>query len=144
VPENEEELRAEIEQTREQLGQTVEQLAAKTDVKARARAKAAELTGRVKGKTAQARATAADRAIEVRGQIAGKSEKTRQKAAAAGSTAKTQVQARTAPVREATPEPVRRAVAKGARTANQRRVPLAVAAAALIAGYLALRWWRKR
>jgi hypothetical protein len=38
-----EELRAEIEETREDLGETVEALAAKTDVKTRAREKADEL-----------------------------------------------------------------------------------------------------
>jgi hypothetical protein len=43
-----EELQQEIEQTRQQLGQTVDELAAKTDVKARARAKAAEVSGRVR------------------------------------------------------------------------------------------------
>ena len=42
-------LEQEIEQTREQLGETVEQLAAKADVKRRARAKAAEVSERVKG-----------------------------------------------------------------------------------------------
>jgi hypothetical protein len=42
------ELQAEIDQTRERLGQTVEELAAKADVKARARAKAADLTGQVR------------------------------------------------------------------------------------------------
>lgn len=42
------ELQAEIDQTRERLGQTVEELAAKADVKARARAKAADLTGHVR------------------------------------------------------------------------------------------------
>ena len=47
-PVDEAELRQEIERTREQLGETVEQLAAKTDVKGRARAKAAELAGRAK------------------------------------------------------------------------------------------------
>ena len=40
-------LRYEIEQTRDRLGETVDELAAKTDVKARARAQAAELSGRV-------------------------------------------------------------------------------------------------
>jgi len=48
-------LRAEIERTREHLGATVEQLAAKVDVKSRARAKAAELTRQAKSATAQAR-----------------------------------------------------------------------------------------
>jgi hypothetical protein len=54
------------------------------------------------------------------------------------------LQAKTAPVRDATPEPVRRAVAQGASTAQQRRAPLAMAAVTLIAGYLVFRWWRKR
>jgi len=43
-----EELHQEIEQTRQRLGETVDELAAKTDVKARARAKAAEVSGRVR------------------------------------------------------------------------------------------------
>lgn len=123
VPGGEQELRQEIEQTREWLGETVEQLAAKADVKAQARAKAAaQLIGRVKAKTAMAR----------------------QKASAAGGTAKAGFQARAAPVWEKAPEPVRRSAAKTASTARQRRVPLAAATATLIAVYLALRWWRKR
>jgi len=39
-------------ETREQLGETVEQLAAKADVKGRMRAKAAQLTGQAKSKAA--------------------------------------------------------------------------------------------
>jgi Protein of unknown function (DUF3618) len=115
-------LRQEIERTREQLGETVEQLTAKTDVQGRARAKAAELTGRAKSTTAQARTQAAAQFGNVRGQL----------------------QARAAPVREAIPEPLRRAAAKGASTAQQRRVPLAMAAVTVIAGYLVFRWWRRR
>jgi len=42
------EIKQEIEQTRERLGQTVEELAARADVKARARAKAGEVSRRVK------------------------------------------------------------------------------------------------
>lgn len=80
----------------------------------------------------------------MRGQLAGKSVGARQKVTAVGGTAKSQLQAKAAPVREAAPEPVRRAVAKGASTAQQRRVALAVAAVTLIAGYLVVRWWRKR
>jgi hypothetical protein len=110
-PDDIQELRQEIEQTRDQLGDTVQQLAAKADVQARARDKAAELTKKVKGKASQTQA----------------------QAAAVG-----------APVWEATPEPVRQAVAKGASTVRQRRAPLAVAASALVAGYLVLRWWRRR
>jgi Protein of unknown function (DUF3618) len=51
-------LRDEIERTREHLGATVEQLVARVDVKSRARAEAAELTGRLKLATAQAREAA--------------------------------------------------------------------------------------
>jgi Protein of unknown function (DUF3618) len=142
VPGDERQLREEIEQTRERLGETVEQLAAKADVKGRARAKVAGLTGRVKGSTARVRAKAGERGAGVRGQVAGKSLMARQKAAAAGGTAKAQLQARAVPVWEAAPEPVRRTVVKGASAAKQRRVPLMAAAATLAAGYLVL--WRKR
>jgi Protein of unknown function (DUF3618) len=144
VPEDEQELRQEIDQTREQLGETVDQLVAKTDVKGRARAKAAGLTGRVKDSTVQVRARAAARGAGMRGRVAGKTVMARQKAAAVGGTAKTQLQARAAPVWEVAPEPVRRAAVRGASVAKQRRVSLMAAAATLIAGYVALRWWRKR
>ena len=68
----------------------------------------------------------------------------RQKATAAGGTAKAQLQARAAPVWEAAQEPVRRTAVKGGRAAQRRRVPLMAAAATLAAGYLVVRWWRKR
>jgi len=144
VPGDEQELREEIERTREQLGQTVEQLVAKTDLKGRARAKAADLAGRVKGSTARARAKAAERGAGMRSQVAGKTVMARQKTAALGGTAKTQLQARAAPAWEATPEPVRRTAVKGISAAQRRRVPLMAAAAMLIAGYLVVRRWRKR
>jgi Protein of unknown function (DUF3618) len=147
-PDDVQELQQEIEQTREQLGETVEQLVAKADVKARARDKAAELTGRVNGKASQARTKAAARAGSVRDQFAGKTGAARQKAMAAGGAGKDQLQRRAAavaaPVWQATPEPVRQAVATGASSARQRRVPLAAAVAALVAGYLAIRWWMRR
>jgi Protein of unknown function (DUF3618) len=60
-------LREEIERTREHLGATVEQLLARADIKSRAQAEAAELTGRLKAAAAQARQAApgyARRAIE--------------------------------------------------------------------------------
>lgn len=122
VPGDEQELRQEIEQTRERLGLTVEQLVAKTDLKARAQAKAAGMTARVKGSTGQAR----------------------QKAAAAARMTKRKLAARAAPVWHAAPESARRTAITGASVARQRRAPLIAAAAALIAGYMALRWWGKR
>lgn len=45
-PDDPQQLKEEIERTRDDLGETVQQLAAKTDVKAIARDKAAEVTGR--------------------------------------------------------------------------------------------------
>ena len=53
-----EELRLEIEQTREQLGDTVEALAAKTDVKAQAHARIDEVKGNVKAKADDVKAKA--------------------------------------------------------------------------------------
>lgn len=147
-PDEAQELQREIEQTREHLGETVEQLVAKTDVKARAHDKAAELTGRVKGKTSQAWTQAAVRAGEARDQLASKATGTGQRARSAGTEVKEQLSGRVAsagaPVWRATPEPVRQAVAQGASTARQRRVPLAVAAGVLMAGYLIIKRRRRR
>jgi polyhydroxyalkanoate synthesis regulator phasin len=140
APGDEHELRQEIEQTREQLGETVEQLVAKTDVTGRARAKAAELADRVKDSTAQVRAKAARRAADVRSQASGKTELARHKTTAG----RDRLQARAAGAWQAAPEGARRTVAKAADIAGQRRVPLAVAAAVLAAGYLAFRWRRRR
>lgn len=66
-----EELRRQIEQTRSQLGDTVEELAGMVDVKGRARARAADLkdkagamTVQLRSTAAQARHTARDRATQ--------------------------------------------------------------------------------
>ncbi len=55
-------LKEEIERTREHLGETVNQLVAQVDVKSRVQAQAAELTGRVKN-------AAGDAAVKVREQV---------------------------------------------------------------------------
>jgi ABC-type transporter Mla subunit MlaD len=101
TPDSVEQMEAEIDRTREQLGATVDQLAAKVDIKSKAQAKAAELTGRAKTATTGIR-------------------------------------------EQASPERIRRAAAKGAGTARKRPLPLAAAAAVLIAAYLCIRQWRKR
>ena len=77
------ELRQDIEQTRVRLGETVERLTAKADVKAQAKAKAGELADRVKIKTAQARGRAASQA----GQAASRAMAHRQQAAVVGGAA---------------------------------------------------------
>lgn len=136
-------LEAEIRRTREQLGETVQELAARVDVKSRARAKAAQVSGRMKNATVQARRNASSRAGSMRGQVSGKTVAARQKAISASAGGRDQLVNRatavSAPVWGATPEPVRRAVTKGASGARERWVPLSLAAAALVFGYLAFR-----
>jgi Protein of unknown function (DUF3618) len=137
-------LQRKIELTREQLGATVEQLAARADIKGRAQDKATEVSGQVKAKADQARQEAAAKAESVLGQLAGKTATARQKAQSAGEAGKGQFQKQVAPAWEAVPDPVRQAVAKGASTARQRRVPLAAAVGVLVLGYLIVRRWKRR
>lgn len=59
------EIQQEIERTREQLGQTVEELAAKADVTARARDKAAAVKAKVQARTAEASGRAQAKAAEL-------------------------------------------------------------------------------
>ena len=47
------EIQLEIQQTRERLGETVDELASRADVKARARDKAADITARAQGKATE-------------------------------------------------------------------------------------------
>jgi Protein of unknown function (DUF3618) len=129
APDDPEQLKAEIEQTREQLGDTVDQLTAKADVKGRAQAKAADLTDRAKAKTSQARLQAAVQADSVRSQLAATAATAREQAASAS---------------EAVPEPVKRVVVKGGEAARQHRKPLAIAAGVLILGAVVIRWWTRR
>jgi succinyl-CoA synthetase beta subunit len=60
------ELQEEIEQTRERLGQTVEELVAKADVKARAQAKAAEVKVKAQDKAADVKSRAVGMSGNVR------------------------------------------------------------------------------
>jgi ElaB/YqjD/DUF883 family membrane-anchored ribosome-binding protein len=59
-----EEIRAEIDGTREELGDTVEALAEKTDVKAQAKAKVEEVKSQAKAKVEEVKAKAAEAAPE--------------------------------------------------------------------------------
>jgi len=60
------ELQQEIERTRERLGETVEQLAAKADVKALARAKAADVKAQAQAKAAEMKASAAEMSAQLK------------------------------------------------------------------------------
>ena len=114
-------LEAEIERTREQLGETVRELIARTDVKRQARAKVAELRVRAKDTTSHARATATAGAVSLRGQVAEK----------------------TTAARQATPDQVQRAVKNGVSGAKERWIPLTVVAGVLVVACVALRQWRR-
>lgn len=63
-------LTEEIERTREQLGETVDALAAKADVKARAQRRAAEVRNNLRGKARAARDKVTEQPGELRGQAA--------------------------------------------------------------------------
>jgi Protein of unknown function (DUF3618) len=147
-PADPQQLKEEIERTREQLGETVEQLAAKADLKGRSRTKAAQLAGRAKSTTLRARGQAAAGVASMRVRLAGTAAVGRHRAVSAGRAGTGQLQCRAAavaaPVRQATPEPVRRAAARGTTAARQRPVPLAVAGAAVVLVYMVARQWRKR
>lgn len=142
------ELQQQIEQTRQELGETVEQLVAKTDLKARARDQAVQLAGRVQDKASRARTQVAARARKVQGELGAKTGKTHQPTVLLDTAAKPQIPGRAriaaGRAREAMPEPARQAVAKGAGAARRHLAPLVVTTGALLAGYMVLRWRRRR
>jgi vacuolar-type H+-ATPase subunit E/Vma4 len=125
-PDNVQELTAEIERTREELGETIEALAAKADVKARAKDLAAD-----------ARKSASATAGQVKQQVAGQAARAR------------------AAVREATPPQVRRAADQAGQAVSEtasdptapgrpRALMAAVAVGAVaLAGWLIIRRRRK-
>jgi uncharacterized protein DUF3618 len=140
-PDDARRLREEIERTREHLGATVEQLAARADVKSRAQARAAELARQV---TWQARSVAVQarkqaehagqlavaRAGSARGALTASSADARQKAIAAGPGA---------------PVPARQPAAQGLDAARKRQVQLSAAAAAVgVLAVVAFFAWQRR
>jgi len=172
-PDDPQELREEIERTREHLGRTVEALVAKADVKARAQDEASRLIGRLKARAVQARQQAAARTAQARRQAADKTAGPRQKATVQGRHVRRQVADKTAAPREQAaslggsvaeqvrpqaaaaaagiskvmPEPVKRAAGNVADTARRRRAPLAAAIGAVgagLLGWLLVNRWRRR
>jgi hypothetical protein len=121
-PRDAEALARDIERTREELGETVQALAAKADVKARAHDKAAQVKGQVTGTVGQVSEQVADKAGQVKGQVVAVGAKTR----------------------AAAPEPVRQAADRAVGVIHRRDVQLAVTAAAvLLAGWLVFRMRRR-
>ncbi|MFC8870427.1 DUF3618 domain-containing protein [Streptomyces sp. NPDC057148] len=78
------ELRQQIEQTRSQLGDTVEELAGKADVKGRARARAADLRDKAGAMTVQLRSSAAHAGHAVQGRASRAGHAVQDKAGQAG------------------------------------------------------------
>jgi Protein of unknown function (DUF3618) len=119
APHSEQELTAEIERTRADLGATVEALAAKTDFKARIR-------------TAMSRIALMFRVGTVKAKLQSRASRTAQ---GAGAT-----------VSKAVPDPVQQAAHRAAETARRRRGPLAMAAGAAAIGSVAavIARWRRR
>ena len=72
--------RAQVEQTREELGETVEALAYKADVKGRAHEKADEVKARAEDAAEQVRAKVAPTAEQLRAKVAPATEQVRSKA----------------------------------------------------------------
>jgi Protein of unknown function (DUF3618) len=139
APDDPQGLQDEIERTREHLGQTVEALVAKVDVKARAQDEAGRLIGRLKSKVIQARQQAAARATEARRQVAASTAGPRQ--------VRPQAAAVAAGISKATPEPVKQAAGNVVDTARRRRTPLLAgigATAAGLVGWLLFQRWRQR
>jgi len=141
-------LAEEIERTREELGATVEALAAKADVMARAREKTAEMSGRLTGAASQAKAQLSAGAWRLRGRAAGTLAAAGQKVVSVGGPVGQRVTSWAGraggTVWQAVPEPVQRAAGRAASRARQRRVPLAVTAGAVVAaGWLVLAWRRR-
>ena len=130
------ELQEEIERTREHLGQTVEALMAKVDVKARAQDEASRLIGRLKARAVQARQQAVARTYQARHQVADKAAGPREQVAEAA-----------AGISKVTPAPVKQAAGNAVATARQRRTPLLAAIGAVgagLVGWLLFQRWRRR
>ncbi|MFF2195381.1 DUF3618 domain-containing protein [Streptomyces sp. NPDC058157] len=134
-----EDLRAQIERTRHELGQTVEALAAKADVKAQAEAKAVE----VKERFVERAGVWAGRLRETAYRATGL---TREKTpdAVVGTTAHAAAQIRGGAARSSRPGPVRGKGVSAAVVARASRTPLLTGASALAVVLLLRRGRRRR
>ena len=133
-------LEAEIAATRERLGDTVEELVAKLDVKSQARAQASRLKERVTGTARQAGAQAAAQSGKLRDQLTATANQAKGKVADPAGQARGQA----ASAADSVPEPARRAAATGASVAKKRPVQIGAALGVLIAAIVAILLRRKR
>ena len=130
------EIQQEIERTRDHLGETVEELVAKADVKARAQDKAAELKAKAQGKAAGVKATAQQKAAEVKTTAQEKAAEVKAKAQDRAGELPGQVQVARAKATELSAR-------ANQNQLIQRRWPLAaVAGVVVVAGLIIV--WRRR
>ncbi|MHC3458315.1 DUF3618 domain-containing protein [Streptomyces flavovirens] len=120
------ELRAQVEETRDELGRTVEALAGKADIKNRAQEKTAEVRNRAQEKTAEVRNRAQEKGAEVR-------DRAQEAAGQARIRLSTTAHTLGGKVQDHTPEPVRENAGRAVEAARNRPgVLLAVGTAALV------------
>ncbi|MEV2191494.1 DUF3618 domain-containing protein [Streptomyces phaeochromogenes] len=126
------ELRREIQETRGQLGDTVEELAAKADVKARARARGAEL----KGKASEAGHAVQDKATEAGHVVQGKAVEAghvvQDKAVQAGHVVQSRATRAGHAVQDNVPLPVRTAVTNAVQAGKRHPRPVLIAGAGVV------------
>ena len=168
LPDNQDALVEEINRTREELGNTVEALAAKVNVKARAQQKATEVSGQLKSRVRDLTQDLSGKAGQLKGEVTDRAAGARQtvaengktvlgsgqpvtktiagRAAQAGATAQSAATQAGAAAWAATPEPVQQQARRAAATVNQHRVPFAAAVAAgavLLGGWLVVHGRRR-
>ncbi|MDG9715149.1 DUF3618 domain-containing protein [Streptomyces sp. DH24] len=129
------ELRQQIERTRAQLGNTVEELAGKADVKGRARARAADLRDKAGAMTVQLRSSAAHAGHAVQGRAAKAGHAVQGKAAKAGHAVQDGV-AETTYAAEHKPGPVRDVIDVGRHNSRTMLMAGAVVGAVIVAAFL--------
>jgi small-conductance mechanosensitive channel len=141
------ELRQQIQRTRSELGDTVEQLAGKADVKGRVQARAADLRDKAGAMTVQLRSTAAQAGHTVQGKASRAGHTVQGKASRAGHAVQGKAHAVEHTLQDKAhtaehnlPVPVRNAVEAGRR--NPR--PVLIAGAAAVGAVVAVEVLRRR
>ena len=133
-------LEQEISETRERLGDAVEELVAKLDVKSQAKAKASRITNQVSGRIRRVRNQAQAGSARVTGQVTSTAKHARGRAA----TTADQAKGSAATAASSVPESARRAAATGASVAKKRPVQIGAAVSVLIAAIVAILLRRRK
>jgi Protein of unknown function (DUF3618) len=144
APDNEQALQEEIERTRQHLGETVDALAAKADVKARAQDKASQVKAQAQDKAGQVKAQAQEKASLLTRRLKIKAAQARLRAGVVAASARQRAAGTTASVAKVTPEPVKQAAGNAVASTRRHRGPVAAAVGASVLAWLLIRRWRQR